>query len=178
MINEKKLSLRAELDGEVLQLFEHLKETHNFKTNSECIRWCITEAAKKTDLQLENEYVEMIDAMLNNPIIKQKFLVFNRNEFIRKALGHFIEHIRKNTPSIQNWDVRSQLPENELEIAIAVIKCQSESATEMVTVEDVLSALGRKNYATVRECLEKFVSQGILNKTLYKGQEYYHAKKY
>ncbi len=173
----KRQSIRVELEGEILKTFLELKEIHNFKTNTECIRWCISEASNESAIDLTKEQMNLIQTLIKKPQIRKKFLVFNRREFIKKSLDHYIEFIEKNMPSIQDWDVRNSLPEKKLDIALAVIKCQANNPIDMVTLDEVISELNTKNTYHVRKILEKFIDEGILDVIEHKGKTYYHARK-
>ncbi len=173
----ERLSIRIELDGEVKNTFLRLKEIHNFKTNTECIRWCITEAAKDSNINLSQEQLELIEELISKPFIKKKFMVFNQNEFIKKAVDSYIETIRSSMPSIQDWDVRNHLTEDDLEVALAIIKIQADSPLDMVTIEQIASELKTKNFVNLRNTLKRFVEAGILDQINHRNQTYYHARK-
>lgn len=172
-----RMSVRIELDGEVLRRFLKLKEMHNFKTNTECIRWCITEAANESHLEVTPEQIQLIQDLIDKNFVKRKFMVFNQNEFVKKAIDSYIEKIRNSMPSIQDWDVKTHLSEEDLEVALAIIKVQANNELDMVTIEQVASELNTRNVVNLRSVMNRFVEEGILDQIEHKGKTYFHARK-
>ncbi|RMG32005.1 MAG: hypothetical protein D6732_13925 [Methanobacteriota archaeon] len=130
-----------------------------------------------SNVNLSRDQLDFINELISKPFIKKKFMVFNHHEFIKKAVDSYIETIRNSMPSIQDWDVRNHLSEEDLEVALAIIKVQANSSIDMVTIDQIASELNTKNYVNLRKTLSRFVEEGILDKVQHKNQTYYHARK-
>lgn len=175
-MSAKKISIRVELEGKIIDDFERIKLEGAFVTNSQAIRHCINIAAQDSNFQLRDDQISLIQTYLDREDIKRSYGIYNIQNFIDRAIRRFIENIDENTKSIYNWSVRSKLFGDELEVAISFITCQNRSELEEITVDDLAKEMN-KEVSWCENYLSKFVDEGILTSRVRKGQKFYHAKK-
>ena len=97
-------------------------------------------------------------------------------EFVNKALENFFDTVDSSVQSIMSFDIRSDLKDQELNIAMALIECQESSYQHQVTVQDVADHMKKRKLKDIESILESFVSRGILSRLVHSGTIYYHAK--
>lgn len=171
-----KENIRVVLDGRVLDDFNYIKQTRNFEMNTEAIRYCITETAKATGYHIPDDQVELIKTLLSSSMVRSKWQIYDANDFIKKALDYFIDSIRSDMPSIQDFDVRATLTDDEATVAMAIIEVQAQAATKMFTLDELMAYLQTRNHRKINTIVEGFVDRLILSKQVVKGVIYYHAR--
>lgn len=176
-MSKDKISVRVELEGSILTDFERIKLERNFALNTEAIRYCITETAKEDSFSLDKEHVTMIRNIINNNFVRTNYSIFSIHDFIRKAIDNMAEEIWKNSESIQSFDVRMSLTEEENELALAIIDLQSQKHNEMFTVDDLVKFVNHRDKTALQEKLDEFVSRALLSKQIVQEKIYYHARK-
>ncbi len=172
---DKSLSLRIELDDDQVELFQRIKKEHNFKTNTECIRYCISVASSNEGIKIDPEYFVHIQNLLLKKFVRTQFLVFSVQDVVRKALDVFIQEIQSSFPSLDDWNVKKSLTEDELSVALCILKLQAGTDGSMVSEADIMDSLPQLTKKQVRDILEDFVSQSFVERTHYSDKLFYHA---
>ncbi|MHA2171047.1 MAG: hypothetical protein ACXAB7_14230 [Candidatus Kariarchaeaceae archaeon] len=173
----KKVSVRVELENEFVDMLNQIKIERMLTTNTDVIRYCLYEMTQAHNFRIEEDHMHQIKDILKREAVRKQYSIFSVTDFIKKALDDYITSIKIHSASIQNWDIRSSLNEEETEIALALIECQSESVSQEVQIQEILTKLNRKNEQRVRHILEKFVNRGILSSRRSGKDVFYHAKK-
>ena len=173
-----KKVLRVDLYEEEGEKFENYKQSQSYKTDAEAIR----EMIKKFYLLDQSiivpaELMEKITRELSNARTKAKYSVWTVDQFVSKAIVDFLEKIKKNRGSFLDWDVRSDLTENQLAIATAFIELQKtkdelspigfsieELSKELQKCEDEI--INDLNYLTSIDLIYK-IKRGKEQKTYY-----------
>ncbi len=171
----KKLTLRVDLQPAVAEVLKSIMEERKFQYYSNAIRYCIIETKNKTEFKLDENYHKRIQMYLKKSSVRYNFMIANTMQFVNKALEHYFQYIDQETKSILDFDVRSTLTDEELEVAHAVINLQSAKATKEVTIADITNELQSKNHKGIENILSSFVKRGILDLYQRSGKKYYHA---
>lgn len=120
-----KKILRVDLRDEEGEKFENYKQKHSYKTDAEAIREMIKQFyLLDQSIIIPSELMEKIVKELTNARTKAKYSVWSPEQFVSKAIVEFLEKIKTNRGSLLEWDVRSELTENQLAIATAFIELQ------------------------------------------------------
>lgn len=120
-----KKILRVDLHEEEGEKFENYKQSHTYKTDAEAIREMIKQFyLLDQSIIIPSELMEKINKELTNARTKAKYSVWSPEQFVAKAIVDFLEKIKINRGSLLDWDVRSELTENQLAIATAFIELQ------------------------------------------------------
>ena len=170
------IDLRADLQPEIADILIEIMDDRKFATYAEAVRYCIVETNKKTEFHLEDSYWLKIKNYLNYDFVKNQKHIYNTLDFVNKSLEAYFNHIENSIESILSFDVRAELNEEELEIAMGSLECQEKSYAEQFTAEEVATALNRRNVEVIEETLDGFVHRGILSKIHHKAEFFYHAR--
>ena len=176
-MDEAKVSVRVELEGQILEDFNSIKQSRHFEINTEAIRYCITETANTANFRLVNEQIQIIKSLIQNSYVRSKYHIFDVNDFIKKAIDQYIDEIRSSTESIQSFDVRMTLTPEENEIALGALELQSMKSSDMFTATELTKFLGFRDSSKIKAVLDGFVENHHLSKQNVKGEIYYHARK-
>ncbi|MDH5401457.1 MAG: hypothetical protein OEY49_03105 [Candidatus Heimdallarchaeota archaeon] len=174
--SDGSINLRVDLKKDIADLFYKIQSDKKFSYRAEVIRYCIIEASKQTEFQLDPSYWNKINRYMNYDFVKKDQGIYSTQIFINKALDFFFNYIDREIDSILSFDVRLELNEEENEIALAIIECQSESIAEQVTIEEIAKKLNMRNLTNIEKILNKFVERGILSRKITQELVYYHAK--
>ncbi len=170
------IDLRVDLKPQMADIFMTIIEERQFQSFAEAVRYCIVETHKKTEFQLEESYYNAIKRYLNYDYVKKERHIYNMIDFVNKALENFFNQIDNSLESILSFDIRAELNDEELEIAMAFLECQENSELEQATAQDVANQLNRRNLSQIDDVLNSFVDRGMLSKLIFKGDQYFHAK--
>jgi Arc/MetJ-type ribon-helix-helix transcriptional regulator len=167
----------VELEGKYVEMLNQLKNTGPINSNAEAIRYALYETTRDQSFKIDELQLDTIQNLLKSKFVKSKFLVYSVLDFVQNAINGYIMYVRENMPSIQDWDVRAELNDNEAKIALALIACQEESVGGEVGLGAVMGKLKLRNEEAVEKMLDDFVDRGILYSIVRNNQNLYHAKK-
>ncbi|MCH8906662.1 MAG: hypothetical protein IH840_06200 [Candidatus Heimdallarchaeota archaeon] len=176
-MSKNKLSIRVDLDQEFTQMLDEVKQSRALKSNADAIRHCLYELTRVHNIQLNELQLEKIKQLLKIKSVKVDYSIYSVIDFVNYALSTIIDQIRAKLPSIQDWDVRADLNEEETRIALALIECQNEALAGEVLVDDIAAKLKLRNDARIREILDGFADRGILSTRTSSKGTVYHARK-
>lgn len=170
------IDLRVDLKPDIADVFIEIVNEQKFPSYAEAVRYCIKETSTKTEFHLEEVYWNKVKQFLNFDIVKTTHHIHGMQNFVNKALERFFDFIENSVESILSFDIRAELIEDELNVALAFISCQEESSLNQATAEEVAKHMGKRNMKQIEEILEKFTARGILSRLIHQNIIYYHAK--
>ena len=170
------LGLRVDLNPEIASILFNIMEDRRFQTYAEAIRYCIVETNDKAEFQLQPVYWDKVKKYMSYDHLKNKLQIFSVQNFINRALDDYFIKIESQIESLLSFDVRSELNEEELEIALAFLDCQEASFSQQVTTEEVAIKMNKRNVQGITSILDAFVEKGVLSKITSQSKIYYHAK--
>lgn len=182
MKEETKIQLKVDLFGSHVQWFNQLKTHLGLRNNSEIIRYLIY-SGWQTEVQKDDTYIRVpkillqeINVLLARPDIKQKYLLNSADDLIVVALRDKVHELRAIQSNILQWDVRSQLPDNEKEVAVGFLKAYQTSITKQIFVKEVAKIINRQNLTLVEDILDRFVARGQLYSNIEEDSKFYYIE--
>lgn len=170
------IDLRVDLKPDIAEVFLEIMDDRKFQSFAEGVRYCIYETSTKTEFHLEEIYWNKIKQYLNFDYVKSKAHIYNMQQFVNKALETYFDLVETSVDSIMSFDIRQELTEEELNIAMGFLECQEESSLSQSTAEEVATKMNKRNVNQITEILESFTKRGILSKLIHQKTVYYHAK--
>ena len=184
MNQEKSLQIKLELKGEHLKNFTSIHEKLGNRYQSDTIRHCINAThdyhhQSRDNIEIDPAILDEIQKLLRLPSVQNKLLLSTTNKFVSKALELLIENIRKDGREIGNtiwhWEFLSNIPEEDRDVLITLVKCQKQNESNMVGVQQIARQLNRRNVRQIQLILEKYVSMGMLEQASGADTILYHA---
>jgi len=170
------INLRVNLRSPFSNILTELKDQLHFTSYADAIRHCITKTHEQDDFSIEQPYLRKINKLLENAYFRNTFYVTNVKAFVNKALEHYLEYIDSKFGSIKEFDIRAQLNEEELEIALEFLQCQEEDPANQVTLLSLMKITKRRNEKMIRSVLDGFCERGLLSYMDSQGVRYYSAR--
>ncbi|MHA1228238.1 MAG: hypothetical protein ACTSPV_15970 [Candidatus Hodarchaeales archaeon] len=173
--NENEVYIRTKLDGDSAKQFETIQKENNFITYAETLRYIVNQSFKSVRLELNADLRQEIERLINNRSIKIKHLFRDKEDFINRAIIHYVNKIKEDMDSLADWDFRSTLSDEQRQVAIAILKVQiDEKKLTGVLVDDLVKETDFSP-EKISEILEYFVTQDLVVVTTLKNKKYYSA---
>ena len=168
----RKLPIRVDLDEEDAKRFETVQEKFKLKNKAEVVRFCVNKVYYGVALEIDEDLHIEIDKMVNSHHIKIRYGITSVNDFIKRATSDYLVKLKKEW-SLKNWSMRQTLSQEENDTAVALVELQLQKIPG-VTIEDLVEYL-KKDQKVIREHLEKFVKDGLLDFRESHSKIYYYA---
>lgn len=174
---KKALVLRVDLDEELKNQFEAVKKRFNLNSNTEVLRFCISQTFNAETLDIPNDLKDKIKWIIEHPVIREKEAIHDFNDFARRALSLYLQKMKKSLGDLNDWSFRERLPEDERDIANAIILQQAQDSTILgVTLSDLNKSLGNKiPINRIQVIVNKFVDLSVLSVMKHQDLTYYHT---
>ncbi|MHA1331206.1 MAG: hypothetical protein ACTSR2_09025 [Candidatus Hodarchaeales archaeon] len=173
--NENEVYIRTKLDGDSAKQFETIQKENNFITYAETLRYIVNQSFKSVRLELNADLRQEIERLINNRSIKIKHSFRDKEDFINRAIIHYVNKIKEDMDSLADWDFRSTLSDEQRQVAIAILKVQiDEKKLTGVLVDDLVKETDFSP-EKISEILEYFVTQDLVVVTTLKNKKYYSA---
>ncbi|MFW9998116.1 MAG: hypothetical protein ACFFD4_39105 [Candidatus Odinarchaeota archaeon] len=176
---KKALVLRVDLDEDLKQQFETIKERHRLNSNTDVLRFCIRQTYQSEDLDVPEELRKKINWIIEHPTIQEKHAIYDFNDYVRRALSFYLQQMKKELGDLNDWSFREQLHPDERDVAAEIIQLQSKEENMLgITFKDLVNDLKDKiSEARIREILDKFIDLSVLADTKHRDTIYYHTPK-
>jgi hypothetical protein len=167
-----KFPIRVDLDKVDEEKFKTVQEKYKLKNKAEVLRFCVNKVYHGVALEIDEDIYEEIDKIISSRYIKIKYAITSVDDFLKRATSDFLESLKKER-SLQNWSMRQTLTQEENDTAIALLELQTRNIPG-VTEEDLKDYL-KINRTIIRDHLNKFIGEGLLDFRESRGKIYYHA---
>ncbi|MHA2330824.1 MAG: hypothetical protein ACXAEU_02250 [Candidatus Hodarchaeales archaeon] len=173
---KKALVLRVDLDENLKKQFEDIKKHYHLNSNTEVLRFCISQTHQSEDLDIPSELKKKISWIINHPTIREKHAIYDFNDFVRRSLSFYLQQMKKSLGDLNDWSFRQQLEQDERDIANEIVQLQEENKLG-VTIKDLSERLNDKKITEerIREVVNKFVDLSVLDNMQQRGKTYYHT---
>ncbi|MHA1971900.1 MAG: hypothetical protein ACTSW1_02835 [Candidatus Hodarchaeales archaeon] len=173
--NENEVYIRTKLDGDSARQFETIQKENNFITYAETLRYIVNQSFKSVRLELNADLRHEIERLINNRSIRIKHSFRDKEDFINRAIIHYVNKIKEDMDSLADWDFRSTLSDEQRQVAIAILKVQiDEKKLTGVLVDDLVKETDFSP-EKISKILEYFVTQDLVVVTTLKNKKYYSA---
>lgn len=172
--NEKlrKYPIRVDLDKVDAKKFQTVQEKFKLKNKAEVLRFCVNKVYYGVALEIDDDLSNEIHKIISSRHIKIRYAITNVDDFIKRAISELLTTLRKDW-SLKNWSMRQTLSQEENDTAVALLELQLQKIPG-VTIEDLVETL-KKDQKVIREHLEKFIAEALLNFRESQGKIYYYA---
>ena len=168
----KKFPIRVDLDDEDASKFQSIQEKFKLKNKAEVLRFCVNKVYHGMALELDEDLYKEIHKIITSPHIKVRYAIANTDDFIKRAVSEFLTILKKEW-SLKNWNMRQILSQEENDTAVALLELQLKKVPG-VTIEDLTEYL-KIDPRIIREHLEKFMEEALLDFRESRGKIYYYA---
>ncbi|MFW9779686.1 MAG: hypothetical protein ACFFE8_12600 [Candidatus Heimdallarchaeota archaeon] len=168
----RKFPIRVDLDKEDAEKFKAVQEKFKLKNKAEVLRFCVNKVYHGITLEIDEDLYNEIHKITSSRDIKIRYAISSVDDFIKRALSEFLTVLKKER-SLKNWATRQGLSEEENDTAVALLELQLQKPPG-VTMEDLLRYL-KTDRKTIREHLEKFMADALLDFRESHGEIYYFA---
>ena len=169
---QKKFPIRVDLDDEDAKRFQSIQKEFKLKNKAEVLRFCINKVYHGIALELDPDIYTEIHKIITSPHIKTRYAIANTDDFIKRAISEFLTALKKEW-SLKNWSMRQTLSQEENDTAVALLELQLQKVPG-VTIEDLVEYL-KEDSQIIREHLEKFMEDALLDFRESRGKIYYYA---
>ena len=169
----KKLPIRVDLDSEDAKIFEGIKDSFNLKNKAEVLRFCIYKVHHGTTLDIDEGMMGEINKMVSIPDIRTKYAISDVNGFIKRSIAEFLNILRKEW-SLQNWNMRQTLSDEENDIALALLELQLQKIPG-VTIDDLVDYLKIDKNA-IQPHLQRFIADALIDFRESHDKIYYYVQ--
>ena len=168
----KKLPIRVDLDEDDAKKFKTIQKKFKLKNKAEVLRFCVNKVYHGTALEIDEDLQNEIHKIISSRQIKIRYAITSVDDFIKRSISEFLTTLRKEW-SLKNWNMRQTLSQEENDTAVSLLELQLQKIPG-VTIEDLVETL-KKDQEIIREHLEKFIAESLLNFRESQGKIYYYA---
>ncbi len=168
----KKFPIRVDLDEEDARKFKSVQKEFKLKNKAEVLRFCVNKVYHGTTLEIDKDLFNEIHTIISSRHIKIRYAIASVDDFIKRAISEFLSILKKEW-SLKNWSMRETLSQEENDTAVALLELQLQKIPG-VTIEDLVTYL-KKDPLIIREHLEKFMREALLDFREAQGKIYYYA---
>ncbi|MHA1166201.1 MAG: hypothetical protein ACTSP4_04450 [Candidatus Hodarchaeales archaeon] len=174
---KKALVLRVDLDEELKNQFEAVKKRYNLNSNTEVLRFCISQTFTAETLDIPSDLKDKIKWIIKHPVIREREAIHDFNDFARRSLSFYLQKMKKSLGDLNDWSFRERLPEDERDVANAIILQQAQDSSVLgVTISELKKNLGEKiSESKIQAIVNKFVDLSVLSMMKHQGITYYHT---
>ncbi|MFX0210634.1 MAG: hypothetical protein ACFFDT_31935, partial [Candidatus Hodarchaeota archaeon] len=140
---------------------------------AEVLRFFINKIYYGLTLEIDDTIYDEIQKIISSRHIKIKYAITNVDDFVKRAISDFLESLREEW-SLKNWSMRQALTQEENDTAVALLELQLQKIPG-VTLDDLQEYL-KQEPAMIREHLEKFINDSLLDFRESHGTIYYYAR--
>jgi hypothetical protein len=169
----EKFHIRVDLDKKDAEKFMDVQEKYKLKNKADVIRYCLNKVYHGVTLEIDEAMTNEIHKVTSSRQIKLKYGITGVDDFIKRAMSEFLLTLRKEW-SLKNWNMRQTLSQEENDTAIALLELQLQKIPG-VTIEDLTERLSKDEDA-IREHLEKFLADALLDFRESHGKIYYYIQ--
>ncbi|MHA1973958.1 MAG: hypothetical protein ACTSW1_13250 [Candidatus Hodarchaeales archaeon] len=169
---QEKLPIRVDLDREDAEKFTAIQSDFKLKNKAEVLRFCVNKVYHGMTLEIDDDIREEIEKLISSRQIKIKYAITSVDDFIKRAISDFLETLKKER-SLKNWSSRQELSELENDTAVTILDLQMKK-TPGVTIDDLLEVLDQDEQI-IRDHLNKFIAEGLVDFRESRGKMYYYA---
>ncbi|MFX0063004.1 MAG: hypothetical protein ACFFC7_12560 [Candidatus Hermodarchaeota archaeon] len=172
---EGSIVIRTKIDGESASQFLEIQKQGNFVTYAETLRHLISKTYNGTNLRLHPDLIKEIQQVIQNKSILVKYAFIDAEDFMNRAIAFYLQKIKDEKDTLDNWELRAKLPEEYRQVALALLKIQIEQGQlSGATLDDLLEEcqLPRER---VERVLQYFTEQDLVVVTPFQDQLYYTA---
>jgi len=169
---QKKFPIRVDLDNEDANMFQSIQEEFKLKNKAEVLRFCVNKVYHGMTLDLDEDLYNEIHKIISSRHIKIRYAITNIDDFIKRAVSEFLATLKKEW-SLKNWSMRQILSQEENDTAVALLELQLQKVPG-VTIEDLVEYL-KIDPKIIRDHLEKFMGDALLDFRESQGKIYYYA---
>ncbi|MFX0051532.1 MAG: hypothetical protein ACFE8U_09605 [Candidatus Hermodarchaeota archaeon] len=169
----RKFPIRVDLDKEDEEKFRSIQEKFKLKNKAEVLRFFINKIYYGLTLEIDDTIYDEIQKIISSRHIKIKYAITNVDDFVKRAISDFLESLREEW-SLKNWSMRQALTQEENDTAVALLELQLQKIPG-VTLEDLQEYL-KQDQEIIREHLEKFINDSLLDFRESHGTIYYYAR--
>lgn len=177
MSSENTQILRINLEGKHKTMFEDIKRENRLKTNTDAIRFCIETAYTSPFQEIPNELMDEVYSMLKHQKIRTGYCIYNREDFIKRAVSEFILKLRSERGSLRSFSTRMHFTPEENKVALAILDLSNfnkQSRIRGVSIEQLASKL-KWTIEKVYTIMEKFKAMDYLIEQEIEDEKYYYA---
>ncbi|MHA1973972.1 MAG: hypothetical protein ACTSW1_13320 [Candidatus Hodarchaeales archaeon] len=167
-----KFPVRVDLDEEDSEKFQTIQNEFKLKNKAEILRFCVNKVYHGMTLEIDDDILEEIEKLISSRQIKIKYAITSVDDFIKRAISDFLETLKKER-SLKNWSSRQELSELENDTAVTLLELQMKK-TPGVTLQDLMKTLDLEEQ-TIRDHLNKFIAEGLVDFREFRGTIYYYA---
>ncbi len=169
---QRKFPIRVDLDIEDTEKFQSIQEEFKLKNKAEVLRFCVNKVYHGMTLEIDEDLYNEIHKIISSPHIKVRYAITSTDDFIKRAISEFLTTLKKEW-SLKNWSMRQTLSQEENDTAVALIELQLQKVPG-VTIEDLMEYL-KIDPDIIREHIEKFMRDALLDFRESQGKIYYYA---
>ena len=170
-----KLVLRIDLEESLQNDFFKIKANQGLTNNTEVIRYCIREMASSKIYRVPEGLFTIIDDIVKDPRIQEKYIVTSVNDFIDRAIKQYILKTRADKSNLFDWEFRSNLDPKKLEVANSLLELQEHSNNSQYGVSFDELQMKTNNIAKheLNDILNNFIQRKLL-KTMESNKKVYY----
>jgi len=169
---QRKLPIRVDLDEEDTNKFKAVQQKFKLKNKAEVLRFCVNKVYHGIALEIDEDLYNEIRKIISSRHIKIRYAITSVDDFIKRAISDFLTTLKKEW-SLKNWNMRQTLSQEENDTAVALLELQLQKIPG-VTIEDLTEYL-QKDLKIVKEHLNKFMTDALLDFRESQGKIYYYA---
>ena len=170
-----KLVLRIDLEKNLQDDFYKVKDSQGLTNNTEVIRFCIREIASSKIYRIPETTFKIIDEIVKDPRIQDKYVLTSVDDFISRSIRQFIMKTRQDRSNLHDWEFRASLSSNERDVANALINLQATNTTMGSSFNQIKSEITSLTDDELKNILIQFHSRHLVQQLKYDEQIYYYA---
>ena len=170
-----KLVLRIDLEKNLQDDFYKVKDSQGLTNNTEVIRFCIREIASSKIYRIPETTFKIIDEIVKDPRIQDKYVLNSVDDFISRSIRQFIMKTRQDRSNLHDWEFRASLSSNERDVANALINLQATNTTMGSSFNQIKSEITSLTDDELKNILIQFHSRHLVQQLKYDEQIYYYA---
>lgn len=170
-----KLVLRIDLEKPLQNDFFKVKDSQGLTNNTEVIRFCIREIASSKMYRIPETTFKIIDEIVKDPRIQDKYVLTSVDDFISRSIRQFIMKTRQDRSNLHDWEFRSSLNEDERYVANVLIDLQDIHSTMGSSYDQIKGAIKSISEDALKSILMQFQNRHLVQQLEYNNQIYYYA---
>ena len=173
--DSSKLVLRIDLEENLQKDFFKVKESQGLTNNTEVIRFCIREIASSKMYRIPETTFNIIDEIVKDPRIQDKYVLTSVDDFISRSIRQFIMKTRQDRSNLHDWEFRASLNPSERDVANVLINLQATHTTMGSSFDQIKDELKTFSEDALKNILAQFQNRHLVQKLKYDDQIYYFA---
>ncbi len=173
--DSNKLVLRIDLEKPLQDDFFKVKDSQGLTNNTEVIRFCIREIASSKMYRIPETTFKIIDEIVKDPRIQDKYVLSSVDDFISRSIRQFIMKTRQDRSNLHDWEYRASLNPTERDVANALINLQVTHSTMGSSFDQLKGEIKTVPEDLLKNILIQFQNRHLVQQLKYDDQIYYYA---